>query len=150
MDAEFPTINKEFLCKLEDYIKVNAEMEKEEFSDVPDRIFKSVIAFQYLCTKINKDLSLEEIYEKHLELGSVGSGHGVFTKMLEKIFGSSKTFKKHTMLHDVFSKFYSDFEEGPGNNYASPAWLPSSVRDRPFVGQISGLRLCSKVDFSYK
>ena len=63
MDAEFPTINKEFLCKLEDYIKVNAEMEKEEFSDVPDRIFKSVIAFQYLCTKISKDLSLEEIYK---------------------------------------------------------------------------------------
>ena len=100
-------------------MKVNAEIEREEFSEVYDRIFKAIIAFQYLCTNTNKDLSLEEIYENHLELGSIGSGHGIFTKLLERsLFGSSKTFKKHAMLHGVFIKFFSDFEEGPGNTYA--------------------------------
>ena len=58
---------------------------------------------------------------------SVGSGNGIFTKLLERsLFGSLKTFKKHTMLHDVFIKFYSDFEERPDNNYASPAWFLTS------------------------
>ena len=54
------------------------------------------------------------------------------------------------MLHDAFDNFYLDFEEGPGYAYASPLWLPHYLRDKPLLGQISGLLFCLTTDFSYK
>ena len=47
------------------------------------------------------------------------------TGILEKLFGSLETFKRHAVLHDVFGNFFADFEEGPGYVYAISARLPS-------------------------
>ena len=150
MSIGFYVVNKEFLEKLEKYIKCNAEIEREKFNGIPSRIFKATIAYQYLCTLTDKNLTLEQILEKHSDLGLIGPGSGFLTRVLEKLFGKLKTFRKHAMLHDVFGNFYADFEEGPGYCYASPVWLPSFMRDEPLMGQISGLILCSKTDFSYE
>ena len=118
--------------------------------DVPDRILKANITYQYLSTITNKDLTLREIYGKHPDLGLIVPGQGPLINFLEKLFGSSKTFKTHAMLHDAFDNFYLDFEEGPGYAYASPLWLPHYLRDKPLLGQISGLLFCLTTDFSYK
>ena len=150
MSIGFYVVNKEFLEKLEDYIKYNAEVEREKFNEIPSRIFKATIAYQYLCTLTDKSLTLEQILEKHSDLGLIGPGSGFLSRVLEKLFGKLKTFKKYAMLHDVFGNFYADFEEGPGYCYASPIWLPSFMRENPLMGQISGLMLCSKTDFSYE
>ena len=150
MSVGFYVVNKEFLEKLEDNFKYNAEVEREKFNEIPSRIFKATIAYQYLCTLTDKSLTLEQILEKHSDLGLIGPGSGFLTRVLEKLFGKLKTFKKHAMLHDVFGNFYVDFEEGPGYCYASPMWLPSFMRDESLMGQISGLVLCSKTDFSYE
>ena len=144
----FPIVDKKFLGNLEEYINVNAEAEEGNFSGVPSRIFKAAIAYQYLCTITDKDLTLQEIYEKHPDLGLIGPGNGCLTGILEKLFGSLKTFRKHAVLHDVFGNFYTDFEEGPGYVYATSARLPSWIRARPFAGHISGLILFSKTDIS--
>lgn len=148
MRIVFPNDDKNFLANLEEYINLNAESEKDNVSGVPSRIFKAALAYQYLCTITDKDLTLQEIYDKHPDLGLIGPGNGCLTGVLEKLFGSSETFKKHAVLHDVFGNFYADFEEGPGYVYATSARLPSWIRTRPFVGHISGLILCSKTDFS--
>lgn len=150
MSIGFRVVNREFLHQLEHYIKRNTTIEKKRFMDVPDRILKANIAYQYLGKITNKDLTLQEIHGKHPGLGLIGPGQGPLTKMLEKLFGSSKTFKTHAMLHDVFGNFYLDYEEGPGYAYASPVWLPDFLRDEPLVGQISGLIFCLKTDFSYE
>ena len=150
MSIGFHIVDKEFLEKLEDYIKIHADEEKEKFPDVSKRILNANIAYQYLCEITGKDLAFEDIYKKHVNLGLIGPGNGFLTGILEKLFGSSETFKKHAVLHDVFGNFYLDFEEGPGYAYASPLWLPSFLRDEPLIGQISGLLLCSKTDFSYE
>ena len=150
MSLGFHIVDKEFLEKLEDYIKTHADEEKEKFPDVSKRILNANIAYQYLCEITGKDLAFEEIYKKHDNLGLIGPGNGFLTGILEKLFGSSQTFKKHAVLHDVFGNFYLDFEEGPGYAYASPLWLPRFLRDEPLIGQISGLLLCSKTDFSYE
>ena len=150
MSIGFHIVNEEFLEKLQDYIKVNAKNEKEKFNDVEDRILRATIAYQYLCKKTNKDLSLTEIFEKHQDLGLIGPGHGYLTRMLEKFFNKSETFKKHACLHDVFGNFCVDFDEGPGYCYASPLWLPSWMRNAPLMGHITGLWMCSKTKFTYE
>ena len=150
MSIGFRIVNREFLRQLERYIRLNATVEKKNFMDVPDRILKANITYQYLCTITNKDLTLQEIYGKHPDLGLIGPGQGLLTRILEKLFGSSKTFKTHAMLHDAFGNFYLDFEEGPGYAYPSPLWLPHCLRDDPLVGQISGLLFCLTSDFSYE
>ena len=150
MSIGFRIVSRGFLRQLESYIKLNAPVEKKNFVDVPDRILKANITYQYLCKITNKDLALQEIYEKHPDLGLIGPGHGRLTRILEKLFSSSETFKTHAMLHDVFGNFYLDFEEGPGYAYASPLWLPHCLRDEPLVGQISGLLFCLTAEFSYE
>ena len=125
MNNEFPIVNEDFLPQMEEYIKRRAEVEKENFSGVPDRILKASLAYQYLCVKANKDLSLKKNLEKHSDLGLIGPGHGTITYILEKFFSSSQTFKKQAMLHDAFGNFFLDFGEGPGYCYASSIWLPS-------------------------
>ena len=40
MGIGFRTVKREFLCQLERYIKLNAPVERKNFLDVPDRIFK--------------------------------------------------------------------------------------------------------------
>ena len=72
-----------------------------------------------MCKITNKNLTLQEIYGKHPDLGLIDPGHGTLTRILEKVFGSSKTFKTHAMLHDAFGNFHLDFEEGPRYAYAS-------------------------------
>ena len=123
--------------------------QKEKVRGVTDRILEPTITFQYLCTITDKDLTLEEIYEKHSDLGLIGPVDGFLTRVLEKLFGKLKTFRKQAMLHDVFCNFYEDFEEEPGYCFASLMWLPSFMKDEALMGQISGLILCSKADFSY-
>ena len=147
MRIGFHIINKEFLEDLEEYIKLSDGAEKDKFNGVPNRIFKATIAYQYLCTITGKDLTLQEIYEKHPDLGLIGPGKGCLTRILEKIFGSCATFQRHALLHDVFGRFYTDFGEGPGYAYASPIWLPSWIRATAFVGHISGLIFCSRSNF---
>ena len=150
MSIGFHIVNEDFLHQMEEYIKRKAEVEKENFSGVPDRILKASLAYQYLCVKANKDLSLKEILVKHSDLGLIGPGHGTITHILEKLFSSSQTFKKHAILHDAFGNFFLDFGEGPGYCYASPIWLPSFMRDAPVMGQISGLLMCYGTGFSYE
>ena len=150
MSIGFHIVNEDFLHQMEEYIKRKAEVEKENFSGVPDRILKASLAYQYLCVKANKDLSLKEILVKHSDLGLIGPGHGTITRILEKLFSSSQTFKKHAILHDAFGNFFLDFGEGPGYCYASPIWLPSFMRDAPVMGQISGLLMCYGTGFSYE
>ena len=150
MSIGFYVINKEFLEKLKGYIECNAEAERDKYNGIRSRILNAIIAYQYLCTLTDKNLTLEQILEKHSDLGLIGPGSGFLVRVLEKLFGKLKIFKKHAMLYDVFGNFYADFEEGPGYCYASPIWLPSFMRDEPLMGQISGLILCSKADFSYK
>lgn len=113
MRIGFHIINKEFLEDLEEYIKLSDGAEKDKFNGVPNRIFKATIAYQYLCTITGKDLTLQEIYEKHPDLGLIGPGKGCLTRILEKIFGSCATFQRHALLHDVFGRFHTDFGEGP-------------------------------------
>lgn len=74
---------------------------------------KATIVYKYLHALTNKDLTFAEIYKKkHPDLR--GPGNWFLTRMLEKLFGRSKTFKTHAMLHDVFgniieiSKKYQD------------------------------------------
>ena len=150
MSIGFHIVNEDFLHQMEEYIKRKAEVEKENFSGVPDRILKASLAYQYLCVKANKDLSLKEILVKHSDLGLIGPGHGTITHILEKLFSSSQTFKKHAILHDAFGNFFLGFGEGPGYCYASPIWLPSFMRDAPVMGQISGLLMCYGTGFSYE
>ena len=150
MSIGFHIVNEDCLHQMEEYIKRKAEVEKENFSGVPDRILKASLAYQYLCVKANKDLSLKEILVKHSDLGLIGPGHGTITRILEKLFSSSQTFKKHAILHDAFGNFFLDFGEGPGYCYASPIWLPSFMRDAPVMGQISGLLMCYGTGFSYE
>ena len=95
-------------------------------------------------------MTLEEIYEKHSDIGRLIPVGDFLTWVVEKLFGKSKTFRNQPMLHDVFCNFYADFEEEPGYCFASPAWLPSFMRDEHLMGQISGLVLCSKIEFSYE
>ena len=149
MSIRFHVVNKDFLEKLEHYIKYNAEAETAKFNGIWSRIFKAIIAYQYLCTLTDKNLTLEQILEKHSDLGLIGLRSGFLVRVLEKLFGKLKTFKKHAMIYDVFGNFYANFEEGPGY-YASPVWLPSFMRDEPLMSQIAGLILCSKTDFLYK
>ena len=150
MSIGFHIVNEYFLHQMEEYIKRKAEAERENFSNVPDRILKASLAYQYLCIKANKGSSLKEILEKHSDLGLIGPGHGTITHILEKFFSSSQTFKKHAMLHDAFGNFFLDFGEGPGYCYASPIWLPSFMRDAPVMGQISGLLMCYGTNFSFE
>ena len=95
MSKEFPIVDIEFLQKLGDYIKFHADAYKYKFNDIPKRIFIAIIAYQYLCTISNKDLTLEEIYDKHPNLWLIGPGNGSLTRILEELFASSKTVKKH-------------------------------------------------------
>ena len=44
MSVGFYVVNKEFLEKLEDNFKYNAEVEREKFNEIPSRIFKTTIA----------------------------------------------------------------------------------------------------------
>ena len=142
MGVGFYVVNKEFLPKLEDYIKCKTETSRYEFSKVLSRIFKATIACQNLCTLIDKDLTLEQILENHSDLGLIGPGNGLLTRLLEKLFGKSKTFRKHAILRDMFGgNVYADFEERPGYCYASPMWLPFFMRDEPLMGQIFALFL---------
>ena len=150
MSKEFPIVDTEFLLKLGDYIKFHAEADKHKFNGVPNRIFIAIIAYQYLCKITDKDLILEEIYDKHPNLGLIDPGNGSLTKTLEKLFASSKTVRTHAMLHDVFGNFYVDYKEGPGYAYALPVRLSSCIKATPFVGHISGLILSSKTDFSFE
>ena len=150
MSIGFHIVNEDFLHQMEEYIKRKAEAERENFSNVPDRILKASLAYQYLCIKANKGSFLKEILEKHSDLGLIGPGHGTITHILEKFFSSSQTFKKHAMLHDAFGNFFLDFGEGPGYCYASPIWLPSFMRDAPVMGQISGLLMCYGTNFSFE
>ena len=120
MRIGFRIIDKEFLEDLEEYIKLNAEAEKDKFNGAPNRIFKATIAYQYLCTITGKDLTLQEIYEKHPDLGLISPGKGCLTRVLEKMFGPSETFQRHVLLHDVFGRFYTDIGEGQDYAYASP------------------------------
>ena len=150
MSIGFHIVSEDFLHQMEEYIKRKAQVERDNFRSVPDRILKASLAYQYLCIKANKDLSLKEILEKHSDLGLIGPGHGTITHILEKFFSLSQTFKKHAMLHDAFGNFFLDFGEGPGYCYASPIWLPSFMRDAPVMGQISGLLMCYGTNFSYE
>lgn len=59
MGTGFYVVNKEFLQKLEDYIKYKAETLRDEFSEARIRIFKATIAYQYLCALIDKEFTLE-------------------------------------------------------------------------------------------
>ena len=142
MSIGFHIVNKNFLHQMEEYIKRKAEVEKENFSGIPDRITIASLAYQYLCIKANKELSLKKILEKHSDLGLIGPGYGTITHILEKFFSSSQTSKKHAILHDAFGDFFIDFGERPGYCYASPLWLPSFMRDAPVMGQVSGLLMC--------
>ena len=45
MGIGFRTVKREFLCQLERYIKLNAPVERKNFLDVPDRIFKVNITY---------------------------------------------------------------------------------------------------------
>ena len=90
MSIGFRIVNREFLRQLERYIRLNATVEKKNFMDVPNKILKANITYQYLCTITNKDLTLQEIYGKHPDLGLIGPGQGLLTRILEKLFGSSK------------------------------------------------------------
>ena len=83
MSIRFHVVNKEFLEKLEDYIKYNAEVEREKFNEIPSRIFKATIAYQYLCTLTDKNLTLEQILEKHSDLGLIGLRSGFLVRVLE-------------------------------------------------------------------
>ena len=65
MRTGFLIIDKEFFDDLEEYIKLNAEAEEGKFNSVPDRIFKATITYQYFCAITGKDLTLQEIYQKH-------------------------------------------------------------------------------------
>ena len=150
MSKEFPIVDIEFLKTLGDYIKFHADAYKYKFNDIPNRIFIAIIAYQYLCTITNKDLTLEEIYDKHPNLGLIGPGNGSLTRILEELFASSKTVKTHAMLHDVFGNFYVDYKEGPGYAYALPIQSSSCIRTLPFVGHISGLILALKPIFHLK
>ena len=150
MSREFPIVDTEFLLKLDDYIKFHAEADKHKFNGVPNRIFIAIIAYKYLCKITDKDLILEEIYDKHPNLGLIGPGNGRLTRTLEKLFASSKTVRTHAMLHDVFGNFYIDYKEGPGYAYALPVRLSSCIKAMPFVCHISGLILSSKTDLSFE
>ena len=46
MSIAFHTVDKEFLEKLGDYIKIHADEQKEKFPDVPKRILNTNIAYQ--------------------------------------------------------------------------------------------------------
>ena len=99
--------------KLKGYIEYNAEAERDKYNGIRSRILKAIIAYQYLCTLTDKNSTLEQILEKHSDLGLIGPGSGFLVRVLEKLFGKLKIFKKHAMLYDVFGNFYADFEEGP-------------------------------------
>lgn len=106
MSIGFHILNEDFLHQMEEYIKRKAEAERENFSNVPDRILKASLAYQYLCIKANKGSSLKEILEKHSDLGLIGPGHGTITHILEKFFSSSQTLKNtqyYMMLLGTFS-----------------------------------------------
>ena len=45
MGIGFRTVKREFLSQLERYIKLNAPVERKNFLDVPDRIFKVNITY---------------------------------------------------------------------------------------------------------
>ena len=60
--------------------------QKEKVRGVTERILEPTITFQYLCTITDKDLTLEEIYEKHSDLGLIGPVGGFLTRVLEKLF----------------------------------------------------------------
>ena len=46
MNIEFHIVNEDFLHQMEEYIKRRAEVEKENFSGVPDRILKASLVYQ--------------------------------------------------------------------------------------------------------
>ena len=105
-----------------------------------------------MCTVTDKNLKLDKIHEKHSDLVLIGPESGFLTAVLEKPFWKvkKKKFRKHVIFYDVFGNFYyADFEEGPGYCYASPLWLPSFMKNKPLMGQISGLILCTETNFSY-
>ena len=89
MSIGFHIVNGAFLSNLHDYIKLNAEAEKAKISYLPNRAFKAIIAYQYLCTIIDKDLTLQEIYEKHPDLGLIGPRNGIHIPWLIKNFSKA-------------------------------------------------------------
>ena len=48
MSIGFHIVSEDFLHQMKEYIKLNVEVEKKNFSNVPDKILKTSLAYQYL------------------------------------------------------------------------------------------------------
>ena len=85
---------------------------------------------------------IEDIGEGNM--GLIGPGDGLLTKILEKLFGWSKTFRVHALPHDVAGRFRTRHKLGPGYLYTigvkEQEWKGKRfLRKLPVCGQLTGL-----------
>ena len=127
------------------YVELNYRKTAREMTGVPGRIVKAVLVYQYLCIHNNHVLlNAADILSKHPDIGLIGPGHGMLTKILEYCFNSVQLFCNHAILHDAFGRFYHDYRRGPGYCYAISIRLPKLFRNSPLLGHVSGLLFCCK------
>jgi len=142
-------LNQDMYAMLVEHIEENLLSVKKNVqysAKVPCNKF-SVNVFVNLCRRYNINIKDVEIEESTMRsLGYIGPGLSCLTTVLEFIFGWSKTFRLHAVLHDAFGAFYRLTGNTNGYCYrfkskSLPLWLKSS----PLIGHITGLYYCYKI-----
>ena len=77
-------------------------------------------------------------------MGLIGPGNGMLTKILERLFGRSKTFRVHALPHDVAGRFRAHHRLGPGYLYTvgvkgKEGKVMRYARRVSVCGQVTGL-----------
>ncbi len=128
------------------YVNHFFKMTKEQHTQTDDVIIKSVLICQYLYHKhFNIYISVDDILElNNNDIGLIGPGNGCITYVLERNLGWIDVFHSHSILHDVFGRFYDNYSLDRGYTYAIPKNLTSKqMKKSPLCGQISGLIYCT-------
>ena len=119
---------------------------KEKYPDLNNKILKSALVYQYLFHKHFKEcISIHEIIElNNGEIGLMGPGNGCITWVFEKMFGWIDILNTHSILHDAFGRFYTNYSLNRGYTYAIPEkYTPIFIKNSPICGQISGIFYCA-------
>ena len=85
------------------------------------------------------EISIEEIDAQETELGLIGPGNGCLKRLLETLFGWSRTLRLHALYHDVFGRIGLKTKEGPGYTYVFRNCI---FKGSPLFEHLTGLLSC--------
>ena len=127
------------------YVNYCFNKTKQQHKSVDDVILKSALVYQYLYLKhYDTMLSIDYVLElNNNEIGLIGPGNGCLTYILERIFNQFDILHSHSILHDVFGRFYAHNSLDRGYTYVIPEnKTPKWVKKSPLCGQVYGLIYC--------